>query len=56
MAATSVNKLAESFENPTIPPIEGKLTYVTIHAMHDILNSKAACVNKNLGYGTISHL
>ena len=56
MAATSVNKLVESFENPTIPPIEGEPTYATIHAMHELLNSNAASVNTNLGYGTLRQL
>ena len=56
MAAPSIDKLLESFENPSIPPIDGKPTYVTLHAMHEILNSNAASVNTNLGCGTIGHL
>ena len=56
MAATSVDKLAEGFKNPTIPLIDGKPMHATIHAMHDLLNSNAASVNTNLGCGTLGHL
>ena len=56
MAATSANKIAEGFKNPTIPPIDGKPTHTNIHAMHDLLNSNAASVNTNLGCSTIGHL
>ena len=56
MAAPSVNKLMESFEKPSIPPIESKPTYATLHAMHELLNSNAAPVNTNLSCSTLRHL
>ena len=56
MAAPSVNNIVESFENPTIPPIDGKLTYATFHDMHKLLNSNATSVDTNLGCGTLGHL
>ena len=56
MAAPSVNKLVESFKNPTIPPIDSKPTYAVLHAMHKLLKSNLASVNTNLGCGTLGHL
>ena len=56
MAATSVNNLVESFKNPTIPPIDGKTTYATIHALHELLNLNEVSVNTNIGCGTLRHL
>ena len=56
MAAPSVDKLVESFENPSIPPIEGEPMYATLHAMHGLLNSNVASFITNLGCGTIGHL
>ena len=56
MAAPSVDKIVESFENPSIPTIDGKLMYAMLHAMHKLLNSNAASVNTNLGCGTLGHL
>ena len=56
MAPPSVDKLVDSFKNPSIPPIDGELTYVMLHAMHELLNSNAASVNTNLGCGTLGHL
>ena len=56
MAAPSVDNLVESFKNPTIPPIDGEPTYSTLHAMHKLLNSNAASVNTNIGFGTLVHL
>ena len=56
MAAPSVNKLVERFENPSIPPINGEPMYATLHAMHDLLNSNAESVTTNLGCGTLGHL
>ena len=56
MAATSVDKLVESFKNPTIPLIDGKPTYATIHSLHKLLNSNTASVSTNLGCGTLGHL
>ena len=38
MVAISVNKLVESFENPTIPPIDGEPMYDTMHVLHELLN------------------
>ena len=38
MAAPYVDKLVESFENPSIPPINGEPTYYTLHTMHELLN------------------
>ena len=38
MSATPTDKLVESFENPTIPTIDGELTYATIHSLNNILN------------------
>ena len=49
MAAPSVDKLIESFENLSIPSIDGDPTYTTLHAIHKLLKSNAAC-------GTLSHL
>ena len=56
MAATSVDKLVESFEKPTIPPINGKPTYATIHSLQKFLNSNMASVSTNLRCGTMGHL
>ena len=56
MASPSANKLVESFENPTIPPIDGKPTYAIIQAMHKILNMNMSSVNTNLVCGTLRHL
>ena len=56
MASPSINKLVESFENPSIPLIDGEPTYTTLHAMHELLNSNAASVNTNLGCGMLGHL
>ena len=56
MEAPSVDKLVESFEKPSIPPIDGEPTYATLHAMHKLLNFNAASVTTNLGYGTLCQL
>ena len=56
VAAPSVNKLVESFENPSIPLIDWEPTYVTLHAMHKLLKLNAASVTTNLGCGTLGHL
>ena len=56
MAAPSVDKLVESFENPSIPPIDGKPTYAMLCDMHKLLNSNAASVNTNLGCVTLEYL
>ena len=56
MAAPSVNKLAESFENFNIPPIDGEPTYTTLHTMHKLLNSNVVSVTTKLGCGTLGHL
>ena len=56
MAAPSVNKLVESFENPHIPQIDGGMTYVTLHGMHKLLNFNAVSVTTNLGCSTLVHL
>ena len=56
MAAPSVDKLMEIFENPSIPMIDGEPTYATIHAMHDLLNSNTASVTTNLGCGTLGRM
>ena len=56
MAASSVNKLIESFENPSIPLIDKEMMYAMLHAMHELLNSNVASVTTNLGCGTIGHL
>ena len=56
MAAPTVNKLVESFDNPHIPLIKGEPTYATLHGMHDLLNSNAASVATKLGCGTLGHL
>ena len=56
MAATSVNKLVESFENPIIPPIYSEPTYATIHSLHEILNANASFVSTNHGCVTLVHL
>ena len=56
MSYPSVDKLVDSFENPSIPPIDGEPTYATLHAMHELLSSNAASVTTNLGCGNLSHL
>ena len=56
MAAPTVNKLVESFENPSIPLIDGEPTYATLHAMHELLNSNVLSVTTNLGCRTLGHL
>ena len=56
MAATSVDMLSESFENPMIPLINGKTTYATIHSLHKLLNSNAVSISTKLGCGTMGHL
>ena len=56
MAAPSIDKIVEIFENPSIPPIDSKLTYTMHHSKHDLLNSNTASVNTNLGCGTLGHL
>ena len=56
MVAPSVDNLVESFENPSIPPINGEPTYATLHAMHELLNLNAASVTTILGCGTLSPL
>ena len=56
MAASSVDKLVESLENPNIPPIDGEPTYATLHAMQELLNSNAASVCTNLGCVNLGHL
>ena len=56
MAAPTVDKLVERFENPHIPPIDGEPTYATLHGMHKLLNSNAASVTTNLGCRTLGHL
>ena len=56
MAATSVDKIVEIFENSTIPPIDSKPMYAKIHAMYELLNSNAASVNTNLGCDTLIYL
>ena len=56
MAAPSVDKLVESFENPNILPINGDPTYVTLQDMQELLNSNAVSVSTNLDCGTLVHL
>ena len=56
MAATFVDKLVESFENPSIPQIDGEPTYATLHDMHELLNLNAASINTNLGCSTLGQL
>ena len=56
MVSPSVNKLVESFKIPSIPTTNGELTYATLHAMHEFLNSNAASVTTNLGCCTFGHL
>ena len=56
MAAPTINKLVEIFENPQIPLIDGDPTYVTLQGMHELLTSNAASVATNLGCGTLGHL
>ena len=56
MASISVDKLVNKLENPTIPLIYVKSTYVTIHAKQDIIKLNTASVNTNLICGTLGHL
>ena len=56
MAAPSVDKIVESFENPNIPLINREVTYATLHAMHELLNSNAESVSTNLGWIILGHL
>ena len=56
MGAPTVNKLVKSFKNLHILPIDGELTYATLHGMHELLDSNAASIATNLGCGTLCHL
>ena len=56
MAVITVDKLAESSENSTILPINGKPTYTMIHYLHKILNSNVASVSTNFGCGMLGQL
>ena len=56
MTARSVDKLVESFDNPTIPPIDGEPTYATLNAMNKLLNSNAASIKTNLVCGSLRYL
>ena len=56
MAAPSVDKLVESFENPSIPLIDGEPTDATLHVIHDLLNLNVVSINTNLGCGNLGHL
>ena len=55
MAAPTVDKLVDSFENLHIPPINGEPTYDALHWIHELLNSNATSVATNLGCGTLGH-
>ena len=56
MAATSIDKLAESFENPKISPTDSDPMYAIIHSLQKLLNSNVASVSTNIRYGTLGHL
>ena len=56
ITALSVDKLVESFKNPSIPPTNRETTYATLHAMHEILNSNATSITTNLSCSTLGHL
>ena len=53
---TSIDKLVETFLQPTIPPIVGVPTYETISKVIMMLSFNAASVSTNLGCGTLGYL
>ena len=50
---TAIKKIVDGFPLPTISPIVGAPTYNTIAEVNLNLNSNAASVQSNLGYGTL---
>ena len=53
---TAIDKIADGFPFPTIPPIVGTPTYNTIAEVNLKLNSNAVCVQPNLSCGTLGIL
>ena len=56
IASNSVEKLFESFKNPTILLIDGKLTYATVHSLYELLISNTPSYYTNLGCVNLDHL
>ena len=52
----STEKIVDSFPNPTIQPIIGKLTYESIRPVHLKLNANAASIQSHLGNGRLGLL
>ena len=50
---TAIDKIADGFTFPTIPPTIGTPTYYTIAKVNLKLNSNSASVQSNLGCGTL---
>ena len=53
---SSIDKIMDSFPNPTISPIVGQPGYDTIAEMHLMLNANAASVQSHLGDGALGLL
>ena len=53
---TSIDKIVDIFPFPTIPPIVGTPTYITIAEVNLKLNSNSDSVKSNLGCGTLDLL
>ena len=53
---TAIDKIVDGFPFPTISPIVGASNYKKIAEVHLKLNSNAAYVQSNLGYGTLGLL
>ena len=56
MVTPSVDKLVEIFENPRVPPTDGKPTYSMLHIMYKLINSNVLSFNTNLGCSILGHL
>ena len=53
---SSIDKIMDSFPNPTISPIVGQPGYDTIAEMHLMLNANAASVQSHSGDGALGLL
>ena len=53
---SSIDKIIDSFPNPTIPPIVGQPGYDTIADIHLKLNANAVSIQSHLGGGALSLL
>ena len=52
----SVDDIRAGFPQPTVPQLDGELTYTNIKQLHDILKSNAASIPTTLGGGNHGHL